>query len=71
MSEFWLVELEPDLAAKFTTRTGVWCGVKDVNGIKSVTDARVLSHALLDELGVPLLPAEQSLIRKSPSKRKP
>ena len=64
MSRFWLVELDDDLASKFTTRTGVWCGIKDVNGVRSVTDMEVISQVTLDEL---LLPAEQSLVR--PRKR--
>ena len=28
MSRFWLVELDEDLESHFTTRTGVWCGIK-------------------------------------------
>ena len=59
MSRFWLVELDEDLASKFTTRTGVWCGIKGVNGVKAVTDMDVISQATLDEL---LLPPGESMI---------
>ena len=59
MSRFWLVELDEDLASKFTTRTGVWCGIKSVNGVKAVTDVEVVSQITLDEM---LLPPEQSMI---------
>ena len=59
VSRFWLVELDEDLKSKFTTRTGVWCGIKSVNGVKAVTDMEVISRATLDEV---LLPPEQSMI---------
>ena len=59
MSRFWLIELEPDLESRFTTRTGVWCGIKSVNGVKAVTDMEVISQATLAEI---LLPPEQSMI---------
>jgi len=42
-SEFWLVQLEPDLAARYTTPTGVWCAIMAVNGVRSLTDLRILS----------------------------
>jgi hypothetical protein len=64
VSRFWLVELEPDLEVHKTTRTGVWCGVKGVNGVRAVTDLEAISQATLDEL---LLSAEQSLV--TPRKR--
>ena len=68
MSRFWLVELEEDLAALYTTRTGVWCGVKSVNGVKSVTDVEVISRGTLDAL---LLPQEQTwdAVRKRITRR--
>ena len=59
MSRFWLVELDEDLESHFTTRTGVWCGIKSVNGVKAVTDMEVISQATLDEL---LLPPGRSMI---------
>jgi hypothetical protein len=59
MSRFWLVELDDDLESQFTTRTGVWCGIKSVNGVKAVTDMEVISQTTLEEL---LLPPEQSMI---------
>jgi len=43
MSRFWLVELEPNLEDLHTTRTGVWCGVKTVNGVRSLTDLRAIT----------------------------
>jgi hypothetical protein len=67
VSRFWLVELEPDLAAHSTTRTGVWCSLKGVNGIRAITDMEVVSQATLDEL---LLPAVQSLVKRPTSTRK-
>ena len=59
MSRFWLVELDEDLESHLTTRTGVWCGIKSVNGVKAVTDMEVISQATLDEL---LLPPGESMI---------
>jgi hypothetical protein len=59
VSRWWLVELEPDLESHFTTRTGVWCGIKSVNGVKAVTDMEVISQTTLDDI---LLPPEQSMI---------
>jgi hypothetical protein len=47
MGRFWLVELEPELEALHTTRTGVWCGIKSVNGVRSVTDMRAISVGTL------------------------
>lgn len=43
MSRFWLVEVEEDLPSLHTTRTGVWCGVKTVNGVRSLTDLRAIT----------------------------
>ena len=59
MSRFWLVELDEDLESHFTTRTGVWCGIKGVNGVKAVTDMEVISQATLDDI---LLPPTMSMI---------
>jgi hypothetical protein len=53
MSRFWLVELDEDLAAHQTTRTGVWCGIKGVNGVASVTDLDAVSRGTLDAMLVP------------------
>jgi hypothetical protein len=50
VSRFWLVELDEDLMARGTTRTGVWCGVKGVNGVRSVTDLRVITPETLATL---------------------
>jgi hypothetical protein len=66
VSRFWLVELDEDLAAHRTTRTGVWCGVKSVNGVKRVTDMAVISHTTLDEC---LLPADASLVTNKRQKK--
>jgi len=68
MSRWWLVELEDDLAALYTTRSGVWASVHSVNGVKRTTDMEVLSCRSLQELGVPLLPAELSLVKKKREK---
>lgn len=45
VSNFWLVEVEPDLEhLQFpTTRSGVWSGVKTVNGVRSLTDLRAIT----------------------------
>ena len=50
MNRFWLLELEDDLEAHKTTRTGVWCGVKGVNGVKSLTDLRAITLETLATL---------------------
>ena len=52
MSRFWLVELDEDLEhGTFpTTRTGVWCGVHDVNGVKALTDMEYVSFDALQEI---------------------
>ena len=42
MSRWLLVELEEDLAKLYTTRTGVFVSVKNVNGVRSVTDLRAI-----------------------------
>ena len=59
MSRFWLVELHEDLAGHHTTRTGVWCGIHQVNGVDKITDMEVISQETLNEL---LLPSEESMI---------
>lgn len=64
MSRWWLVELEDDLAALYTTRSGVWASVHSVNGVKRTTDMDVLSCRSLKDLGVPLLDDEVSLVKK-------
>jgi len=68
VSRFWLVELDEDLEALRTTRTGVWCGVKSVNGVKAVTDVEVIARGTLDAL---LLPQEQTwdAVRKRITRR--
>ena len=48
MSRFWLVELQEDLDARGTTRTGVWCGIHQVNGVDSITDMDAITQATLD-----------------------
>ena len=53
------MELHEDLAAHQTTRTGVWCGIHQVNGVDKITDMDVISQETLDEL---LLPAEASML---------
>jgi len=42
-TEFWLVELEPDLAAHYTTREGVWLSIRRVSGVKSLVDLRAIT----------------------------
>lgn len=58
MSDFWLVETESDLERLRTTRSGVWHGVRTVNGVKSVTD---LSAVTLMTLATMLLSNEEFL----------
>jgi hypothetical protein len=66
MSRWLLVELEPDLAKHYTTRTGVWCGIKGINGVKSLTDISAISRRTADALvGDVFLPDDQSLLPKS------
>ncbi|HYW87393.1 MAG TPA: hypothetical protein VFB50_06475 [Chloroflexota bacterium] len=65
MSRWLLVELEEDLAKLYTTRTGVFVSVKQVNGVRSVTDVSAISKRTADEwLKDVYLPADQVLIPK-------
>lgn len=58
--DIWLVELRKDLehlpvtpTTSPTDRFGVWRGVADVNGVRSLTDMRVISFETLQELVAP------------------
>jgi hypothetical protein len=46
LDEFWLVQLEPDLTARFTTRAGVWCSIMNINGVRGL---RVWTTAAEDD----------------------
>ena len=66
-----LVETEADLAAWHTTRTGVWAGIRQVNGVKQVTDLSTISRTTLDDwLGEWFLPDDQVLLPGMASKRR-
>lgn len=45
MSKFWLVEIADDLEHREfpTTRTGVWLGIRNVNGVVGCTDLRAIT----------------------------
>jgi hypothetical protein len=61
-----LVETEDDLAAAHTTRTGVLVSIKQVSGVKQVTDMSAISRRTLDDwLGEWFLPDDQVLLPKS------
>jgi hypothetical protein len=65
VSRWLLVELEPDLAQHYTTRTGVWCSLKQIAGIKSITDISAISRRTADALvGDCFLPDDQALLPK-------
>jgi hypothetical protein len=67
MSRWLLVELEEDLAQHYTTRTGVWSSLKQIAGIKSITDISAISrHTLDDWLGEWFLPDDQVLLPTKP-----
>ena len=71
MSRWALVELEPDLAACRTTQTGVFAGIKCVNGVRQVTDCSALSQRTIhDWVGEVLVPDTDTLVpRKRRSRR--
>jgi hypothetical protein len=64
VSRWWLVELHEDLESRKTTRTGVWCGVHGVNGVKDITDMDAISYETLEELLRPSDPELLQLWRK-------
>jgi len=69
VSRWLLVELEEDLAARYTTRTGVFVSVQNVNGVKRVTDISCISKRTADEwLNDWYLPDNQVLL---PGHRRP
>ena len=70
MSSWWLVELDDDLESHHTTRTGVWCGIHTVNGVKSLTDMAAVSFETLEELMRPSDPELVQLWRKQQKTRK-
>jgi hypothetical protein len=70
MSRWLLVELEPDLVAHHTSRTGVFVTITLVNGVKQVTDISSMSRRTIDEwVGEWFLPEEQTLVSKSAARR--
>jgi hypothetical protein len=71
MSRWWLVELHDDLEHRQfpTTRTGVWCGIHSVNGVKALTDMEAISFETLDEMLRPTDPELLRLWRKQKAQR--
>ena len=64
-----LVETEEDLGKCRTTRTGVFAQLKQVSGVKQVTDMSAISRRTLDDwLGEWFLPDDQVLLPGMPSK---
>jgi hypothetical protein len=62
---FLLVELQPDLAQHQTTPTGVWVSLRQIAGIKSVSDLSTMPMAALeDQVLMRLSPEEQRLFRR-------
>jgi ABC-type Fe3+-citrate transport system substrate-binding protein len=64
-SNWLLVEMQPDLAAAGTTRTGVFAQLKQVAGVVCVVDVSSVARETLDQW---LLPADQ--VWKEPRGRK-
>lgn len=50
MSRFLLVEMEEDLAARYTSHDGVLISCKCVNGVKSVCDLGQVNQVTLDAI---------------------
>jgi hypothetical protein len=50
VSRFLLVEMEEDLAARYTTHDGVFISCKCVNGVRSVTDLAMIDQVTLDAI---------------------
>jgi hypothetical protein len=70
MSRWLLVELEPDLAKHYTTRTAVWRLIKLTPGVKAITDISAMSRRTLDAwLGEWFLPDDQVLLPTKPRRR--
>jgi len=64
-----LVETFEDLATCHTTRTGVFAGIRQVSGVRQVTDMSAISRRTLDAwLGEWFLPDNQVLLPGMPSK---
>jgi hypothetical protein len=53
MSRWLLVELAEDLAAHYQTRTGAWLSIKQVAGVRSLTDLEVVSQETLQAITLP------------------
>jgi hypothetical protein len=67
---FLLVELQPDLAQHQTTPTGVWAGLRQIAGIKSVSDLSTMPLAALEEqVLMRLSPEEERLFRRAAKSR--
>jgi hypothetical protein len=70
MSRWLLVELYPELDKHRTTRTGVWCSITQIPGIKSLTDISAISRRTADELvGDVFLPEDHVLVDTSAQRR--
>ena len=69
MSRWLLVELYDDLDKRHTTRTGVWCGIKGVNGVRAITDISAISRRTADELVGELFLPDDQVLASSPRRR--
>lgn len=66
---YLLVELEADLEQCRTTRHAVWLSIKQVAGIRSITDMRMVSpHQLEGICGIP--DAESLMVPKRRTRRR-
>jgi hypothetical protein len=64
MSRFLLVEMEEDLAARYTTHDGVLISCKCVNGVRSVCDLGMIDQVTLDVI---LRKPSEALRKEEPS----
>jgi len=67
MSNFLLVELEPNLARYGTTHNAAFLSVQHVNGVRCVVDLAAISEATLKTF---LMPDEERAKWQTPPKRR-
>jgi hypothetical protein len=70
VSRFLLVEMEEDLAARYTTHDGVFISCKCVNGVKSVCDLGEVNQVTLDTILRPPSADLERVYRRSSRKPK-
>ncbi len=65
MSRFLLVEMEEDLAARYTSHDGVFISCKCVNGVRSVCDLGMIDQVTLETILRPASPDLERIYQRS------